>query len=65
MAEVISINQRDFEQQFKLIKECRPQKVLIVILDEDDQVQYIAPKDTSIYEICGWLDAVKQDILLS
>jgi hypothetical protein len=63
VADIINIHQKDYEQQFKLIKDCRPKKVLMVILDEDDQVQYIAPKDTSVYEICGWLDAVQQDIL--
>lgn len=62
---VVSIKERSFDKYVKLIEEYKPKKVLVIILDEYDQVQYIAPEDTSVYEISGWLSAVNSDILNS
>jgi Cdc6-like AAA superfamily ATPase len=60
---VVSLKERAFDKYVKLIEEYKPKKVLVIILDEYDQVQYIAPEDTSIYEIAGWLETAKFDVL--
>jgi hypothetical protein len=65
MADIVNIRKSPYEEAMELMLSMRPQAVLIIVLDGDDQVQYIAPPNTSVYEIAGWLEATKQDLLNS
>jgi hypothetical protein len=60
---VVKLRKSNFETQIELANQCGVDNALIMWLDEDGFVQYIAPPETSIYELAGMCQAVATDLL--
>lgn len=63
-AEVVTLHKSDLEKAIDLVRSYGTDDVIFIIKDpQTDLVEYIAPTETSIYELSGRCLAVSQDIL--
>lgn len=56
-AEVVLLHKSDIDKQVELLKESGAVKVLMIFQTADGWIQYVAPPDTSVWELSGWCNA--------
>jgi hypothetical protein len=60
---VVQLHKTDFQKQVELALECGVESALIMWLDDEGLCQYLAPPNTSVYELGGMCAAVQIDLL--
>ena len=60
---IVQLRKSVFQQQIEIAESCGIDSALIMWLDEEGLAQYIAPPETSVYELAGMCEAVKMDLL--
>jgi hypothetical protein len=56
-ASIVPLHKSDIDKQVELLKSAGAVKVLMIFQTADGWIEYIAPTETSIYELSGWCHA--------
>lgn len=56
-AEVVQLHKSDIDKQVDLLKESGAMKALIIFQTADGWIHFIAPPNTSIWELSGWCNS--------
>jgi hypothetical protein len=56
-AQIVPLHKTNIDKQVDLLKQAGAVKVLMIFQTADGWIEYIAPTETSIYELSGWCHA--------